>query len=87
MRLKNGPDVDKCHDASRLSEYSFGIIHEEFCKVSRQFRYVQIVRTEQIFSNGIATEELEMAEERGFLCREQALGGILFWENHLIPHK
>jgi ESCRT-II complex subunit VPS36 len=36
------------------------------------------------WSIGITTEELEMAEERGVICREQTLGGIVFWENHFI---
>ena len=33
------------------------------------------------WSIGVATEELEMAEESGALCREHDLGGVLFWEN------
>jgi ESCRT-II complex subunit VPS36 len=33
---------------------------------------------------GVATEELEMAEERGALCREQGLDGLRFWENFLV---
>lgn len=35
------------------------------------------------WSMGIATEELEMAEERGILCRDQGLDGVRFWENWL----
>ncbi|KAL8825009.1 MAG: hypothetical protein Q9191_004673 [Dirinaria sp. TL-2023a] len=37
----------------------------------------------QIFgwSVGVATEELEMAEEKGALCREDSVEGIRFWEN------
>ncbi|KAF2140967.1 uncharacterized protein K452DRAFT_272714 [Aplosporella prunicola CBS 121167] len=35
------------------------------------------------WSVGVATEELEMAEERGALCREQGLDGLRFWENWL----
>ena len=35
------------------------------------------------WSVGVATEELEMAEERGALCREQGLDGLKFWENWL----
>jgi len=35
------------------------------------------------WSVGVATEELEMAEETGALCRDQTLDGIKFWENHL----
>jgi len=34
------------------------------------------------WSVGVATEELEMAEETGALCRDQCLDGIRFWENH-----
>lgn len=36
------------------------------------------------WSVGVATEELEMAEEAGALCRDQGLGGISFWENHIM---
>jgi ESCRT-II complex subunit VPS36 len=41
------------------------------------------------WSVGVATEELEMAEERGALCREQGLDGVRFWENFFaeIPVK
>ncbi|KAF2217621.1 hypothetical protein CERZMDRAFT_108308 [Cercospora zeae-maydis SCOH1-5] len=34
------------------------------------------------WSVGVATEELEMAEETGTLCRDQCLDGTRFWENH-----
>ncbi|KAI5366320.1 Putative vacuolar protein sorting protein 36, GLUE [Septoria linicola] len=34
------------------------------------------------WSIGVATEELEMAEETGAVCRDQCLDGIRFWENH-----
>ncbi|KAF2637501.1 Vps36-domain-containing protein [Massarina eburnea CBS 473.64] len=36
------------------------------------------------WSVGVATEELEMAEESGALCREQGLDGVRFWENWLV---
>ncbi|EME79840.1 uncharacterized protein MYCFIDRAFT_157048 [Pseudocercospora fijiensis CIRAD86] len=36
------------------------------------------------WSIGVATEELEMAEETGALCREQCLDGTRFWENHFM---
>jgi ESCRT-II complex subunit VPS36 len=36
------------------------------------------------WSVGVATEELEMAEEAGALCREQGLDGFRFWENWLV---
>lgn len=35
------------------------------------------------WSIGIATEELEMAEEHGVLCRGSGIEGVKFWENHL----
>ena len=35
------------------------------------------------WSIGVATEELEMAEEKGALCREEGVEGIKFWENHI----
>lgn len=33
------------------------------------------------WSLGIATEELEMAEERGALCRDESIEGLKFWLN------
>jgi ESCRT-II complex subunit VPS36 len=33
------------------------------------------------WSIGVAEEELEMAEERGALCREDGIEGLKFWEN------
>ena len=36
------------------------------------------------WSLGVATEELEMAEERGALCREEGVEGLKFWLNYLI---
>ena len=36
------------------------------------------------WSVGVASEELAMAEENGFLCREEAVEGIRFWENWLV---
>lgn len=36
------------------------------------------------WSVGVAEEELEMAEERGALCRESSLEGTFYWEN-LFP--
>ncbi len=36
------------------------------------------------WSVGVASEELEMAEERGVLCREDGIEGLKFWENHLL---
>lgn len=36
------------------------------------------------WSIGVASEELEMAEERGALCREQGLDGLRFWENWIV---
>ncbi|KAL1302005.1 hypothetical protein AAFC00_002457 [Neodothiora populina] len=34
------------------------------------------------WSIGVASEELEMAEEKGALCREQGVDGVRFWENY-----
>jgi len=36
------------------------------------------------WSVGVATEELELAEERGVLCREEGIEGLRFWENWII---
>ncbi|KAI9654515.1 MAG: hypothetical protein M1821_006605 [Bathelium mastoideum] len=38
------------------------------------------------WSVGVATEELEMCEERGALCREQGIDGVKWWENWLVDH-
>ncbi|KAI1856783.1 hypothetical protein JX265_011424 [Neoarthrinium moseri] len=35
------------------------------------------------WSIGVAEEELEMAEERGVLCREDGIEGLRFWENYI----
>ncbi|KAK4188716.1 EAP30/Vps36 family-domain-containing protein [Podospora australis] len=35
------------------------------------------------WSIGVAEEELEMAEERGVLCREEGIEGLKFWENFI----
>jgi ESCRT-II complex subunit VPS36 len=36
------------------------------------------------WSVGVATEELEMAEEKGELCREESIEGVRFWENWIV---
>ena len=36
------------------------------------------------WSVGVAGEELEMAEEKGLLCRDASLEGLYFWENNLV---
>ena len=36
------------------------------------------------WSVGVAVEELEMAEEKGALCRESCLEGVRFWENWFV---
>jgi ESCRT-II complex subunit VPS36 len=33
------------------------------------------------WSVGVASEELEMAEDLGAICRDQCLDGVRFWEN------
>jgi ESCRT-II complex subunit VPS36 len=35
------------------------------------------------WSVGVAAEELEMAEDRGILCREESIEGVRFWSNHI----
>ncbi|KAK2068348.1 hypothetical protein P8C59_002989 [Phyllachora maydis] len=35
------------------------------------------------WSLGVAEEELEMAEEKGLLCREEGIEGLKFWENFI----
>lgn len=36
------------------------------------------------WSVGVASEELEMAEEKGALCREEGVEGLRFWENWIV---
>lgn len=36
------------------------------------------------WSVGVASEELEMAEERGVLCRDEGVEGLRFWENFIV---
>ena len=36
------------------------------------------------WSVGVASEELEIAEERGALCREEGVEGLRFWENWIV---
>ena len=36
------------------------------------------------WSVGVATEELDMAEDRGILCREESIEGLRFWENWIL---
>ncbi|KAK1040956.1 Vacuolar protein-sorting-associated protein 36, partial [Friedmanniomyces endolithicus] len=52
--------------------------------LGRRFgRGVTALQTAERFgwSVGVASEELEMGEESGALCRDLSLGGIRFWEN------
>ncbi|RMD41695.1 hypothetical protein DV735_g3447, partial [Chaetothyriales sp. CBS 134920] len=39
------------------------------------------------WSVGVASEELEMAEERGALCREEGIEGLKFWLNYLVEEE
>ncbi|KAI9865115.1 MAG: hypothetical protein M1813_002435 [Trichoglossum hirsutum] len=39
------------------------------------------------WSVGVASEELEMAEERGALCRDEGVEGVLFWENWIVDQQ
>lgn len=36
------------------------------------------------WSVGVAAEELEMAEDRGVLCREESIEGVRFWRNYFL---
>ena len=38
-------------------------------------------------SQSPAAEELEMAEEKGVVCREESVEGLRFWENWLVTSK
>jgi ESCRT-II complex subunit VPS36 len=39
------------------------------------------------WSIGVAEEELEMAEEKGVLCREESIEGLKFWENWIVDDR
>ena len=39
------------------------------------------------WSLGVASEELEMAEEKGALCRESGAVGTRYWENWLVDYR
>ena len=39
------------------------------------------------WSVGVANEELEMAEEKGALCREEGVEGLRFWENWIFEQR
>jgi ESCRT-II complex subunit VPS36 len=39
------------------------------------------------WSIGVASEELEMAEERGALCREVTIEGVRFWKNWFVDER
>ena len=39
------------------------------------------------WSVGVASEELEMAEEKGALCREEGVEGLRFWENWIVEDR
>ena len=39
------------------------------------------------WSVGVATEELDMAEEHGALCREESLQGLRYWENWIVDEE
>ena len=39
------------------------------------------------WSVGVASEELEMAEDKGALCREEGVEGLRFWENWIMEEE
>ena len=60
--------------------------YESLWDLHRFGRGVDAQETAQRFgwSVGVATEELEMAEDRGVLCREEGIEGLRFWTNYLL---
>ncbi|KAF9892234.1 hypothetical protein FE257_002011 [Aspergillus nanangensis] len=38
------------------------------------------------WSVGVAAEELEMAEDKGILCREEGIEGLRFWRNYITSN-
>lgn len=70
-----------------LQELHFGSMDKEATWDVQLFgRGVTAQETAEKFgwSLGIATEELEMAEESGVICREQGLDGLRYWENWIV---
>ncbi|KAL9119907.1 MAG: hypothetical protein Q9187_003538 [Circinaria calcarea] len=70
-----------------LQELHFEPAAEEIgWDVVRFGRGVTVQETASKFgwSVGVASEELEMAEEKGALCREQGVEGLRFWENMIM---
>lgn len=45
---------------------------------------VQEVAARFGWSVGVATEEMEMLEEKGRVCREQGVDGLRYWENWIV---
>lgn len=69
--LRNGHDASHSEDVELRRAFGTGVTAQE---AAERFGW----------SVGVATEELEMAEEIGALCRDQCLDGIRFWENHFV---
>lgn len=67
----------------RDPQYALPSLDEDLMRQSFG-RGVTALETAERFhwSIGVATEELEMAEEMGALCRDQSLDGTRFWKNH-----
>ena len=63
--------ADAMHDEGLESQFGHGVTAQE---TAAAFGW----------SVGVASEELEMAEEKGALCREESVEGIRFWQNWLI---
>lgn len=70
--------LQEFHKSSANSEYDWG--HQPFG------RGITAQEAAQRFgwSVGVASEELEMAEEKGALCREEGVEGLRFWENWMV---
>lgn len=70
--------LQELHKSSASSESDRG--HEPFG------RGITAQEAAQRFgwSVGVASEELEMAEEKGALCREEGVEGLRFWENWMV---
>lgn len=66
------------HTSSSSSEVGWG--HDAFG------RGITAQEAAQRFgwSVGVASQELEMAEEKGALCREEGIEGVRFWENWIV---
>lgn len=72
LQWMNAPDIRDAKEAARTGDWGKGVTALE---AAEKFGW----------SVGVASEELEMAEEKGMLCRDVGVEGIRFWVNFMTP--